>query len=59
MLHIKRREHEQIFIGDEVVITVIKGRTIIGVDAPDHIRIRRGKEGAPPPKTEEPKEEQA
>ena len=45
MLVLSRKPGEQILVGSEIVITILsssRGRTKIGVDAPDEVRIRRG-----------------
>lgn len=44
MLAISRNDTERIFIGNDIVITLVKsrkGRSIIGIDAPKNIPIVR------------------
>ena len=51
MLVLARKVGERIQVGDDVVVTVIKGNRIhLGIDAPQEISIRRGEllEFAPP-----------
>ncbi len=45
MLVLTRKQTEQITIGQDITITIVrlKGNTVrIGIEAPDHVRIRRG-----------------
>jgi carbon storage regulator len=44
MLVLARRENERIFVGDEIVITVVRlanDKVRIGIEAPDHIKVLR------------------
>ena len=45
MLVLSRKPGEKIVVGTDVVITILcssRGRTKIGIEAPDHVRVRRG-----------------
>ena len=44
MLVLSRRQHEQIQIGDDIVITIVtisRGRVVVGIDAPKDVPIVR------------------
>lgn len=56
MLILARKEHERIVIGDDVVVEVIeirgRNRALIGVEAPEGVRVRRAELPALPRRRE-------
>lgn len=60
MLVLSRRKKEELVFGDEIVVRILKitGQCVrIGIEAPSHIRIRRGEldaDGTPESGTEKP-----
>ena len=44
MIVLSRKLHERIFIGDDIVLTVVSiagGRVRIGIEAPDNVQVHR------------------
>lgn len=44
MLKLTRKRHEKIYIGDNIIVTVIKcktGRVRLGIEAPKNIKVHR------------------